>query len=59
MFLCGINDNVLISCSSYSGVYQGEARNENSTNRQLFFFGVGTKPKIEDMTVLHIFGNVE
>ena len=33
MLLRGINDNILISQPSYSGVYQYEAKNESSTKK--------------------------
>ena len=39
MILHGINDNVLISHSSYSGIYQYVAKNESSTKRETFAWG--------------------
>ena len=33
MLLNGINDHILVSFSSYSGLYQYEAKNESSTKR--------------------------
>ena len=44
MIIHGINDNMQNSHTSYSGVYQDEAKNDSSTKIQICFW-VGTKPK--------------
>ena len=46
MILCGINNNILISHPSYSSLYQDGAK-MRALQRDKYFFGVGTKPKIK------------
>ena len=34
----GINDNIIISCTSYSGVYQDEEKSESNIKRRINMF---------------------
>ena len=53
MLLCGINDNILISRPSYLGLYQYEAFKKDFY-KEINIFGVGTKPKKNDKTMVHV-----
>ena len=53
MLLLGIKDNILISCPSYSSLYQDEDKVWN-VYKEMNIFWVGTKPKKTDKTVVHV-----
>ena len=52
LLLNGINDNIIIPRLYYSGVYQDKAKKE--LLQKINIFGVGTKPKKTDKTVVQI-----
>ena len=51
MFIHGIDNNILNSGAFFFGIYQ---ENERDLTIGKYFWGVGTKPRKTDKTVVHV-----